>query len=508
MIEVSSALTCQLIGLDPTNPSGGKCLGVDPKTNKIGFVENGGGAVRVMGNLMGMLYTPPIHSGDYINYLAQNFGITKHAYAQINGVGFSGLNPVLGVWTAFRNIVYLLFVLVFVVIGIAIMLRVKIDPRTVMTIQNQIPKLIIGILMVTFSFAIAGFLIDVMYVFIYLFYGIFSSIPGSSLQALSPVALQGKTAVGAMSGLSDLGAFGFAYNIAGPVSSIFAHLINLNQDFIRNVTPLGALGDIIGGFSGTTSIFDFAVDFISVSAAFQFASQAASTAHIGIGPISIDGSAAAGAAAFFATYGFVETSLRNILPFAIPFLVVLIAVIVSLFRLWLALLLAYINILIDVALAPLWIVAGILPGGEKIGFQTWLRDMVANLAVFPVTLAMLMLGKIFVDGFGVTQTTQFVPPFIGNPGSQHMIGSLIGVGIIFSTPDVLKMTKAAFKAPKIDFSSVGRAVSAGTGVTGVPGKMAQFGYTWQYAKQVPGLNRIRQTVGRLRGGKAAGGEDS
>ena len=36
-----------------------------------------------------------------------------------------------------------------------------------MTIQNQIPKIIISLILVTFSFAIAGFLIDLMWVSIY-----------------------------------------------------------------------------------------------------------------------------------------------------------------------------------------------------------------------------------------------------------------------------------------------------------------------------------------------------
>ncbi|MFI5205964.1 MAG: hypothetical protein ACHQVK_03410, partial [Candidatus Paceibacterales bacterium] len=169
MIETMAALTCQLAGVDPTNP-GQECLGVDQKTGKIGFVKNGGGAIGLMGSAITMLYTPPVNTGEYFHSIASNFGITKHAYAQTAplGTGFQGLQPLLGLWTAFRNIVYLLFVVAFVIIGFAIMLRVKIDPRTVMTIQNQIPKIIVGILFVTFSFAISGFLIDIMYTSIYL----------------------------------------------------------------------------------------------------------------------------------------------------------------------------------------------------------------------------------------------------------------------------------------------------------------------------------------------------
>ena len=42
------------------------------------------------------------------------------------------------------------FVLVFVIVGVAIMLRVKIDPRTVMTIQNQIQNLLLEFFLLLF----------------------------------------------------------------------------------------------------------------------------------------------------------------------------------------------------------------------------------------------------------------------------------------------------------------------------------------------------------------------
>ena len=107
MIEVMSSLTCQLAGVDPVNPTQ-KCLGI--ANGKIGPVDSTGGAVGVMGNLIAMTFTPPLHTGDYVRYLAGNFGITKPAYAQ--GIGFQGLSPLINIWTAFRNIAYLLFILI------------------------------------------------------------------------------------------------------------------------------------------------------------------------------------------------------------------------------------------------------------------------------------------------------------------------------------------------------------------------------------------------------------
>src|SRR3989344_6266299 len=208
MIEVMSALTCQLAGVDPINPQQG-CLGIDSKSGKIGFLPSAvsgkanGGAIGFMGNMIATLYTPPLHTSDYFQNLAQNFGISKKTYAQNTGAGFQGLTPLIGVWSAFRNIVYLFLVIVFVVIGLAIMLRVKIDPLTVMTIQNQIPKVIIGVLLVTFSFAIAGFLIDMMWVSIYLIYGIISGIPGVNLGVFNPSNIQGQSALRVAGYISD-----------------------------------------------------------------------------------------------------------------------------------------------------------------------------------------------------------------------------------------------------------------------------------------------------------------
>ncbi|MGI0060058.1 MAG: hypothetical protein ACREBJ_09850, partial [Nitrosotalea sp.] len=70
MIDVVSALMCQLTGIDPTN-SQQSCLGVNPQTGKIGMVPNQqqlsqndantpqiGGALGVMTNYVSELYTP------------------------------------------------------------------------------------------------------------------------------------------------------------------------------------------------------------------------------------------------------------------------------------------------------------------------------------------------------------------------------------------------------------------------------------------------------------------
>ncbi|MCL5019811.1 MAG: hypothetical protein M1426_05005 [Patescibacteria group bacterium] len=417
MIEVISAMTCQLAGVDPTNPSA-KCLGVDQKTGKIGFVENGGGAIGVMGNLISMTLTPPIRTSDFIAYMSNSFGFTKPTYAAGKS-GIDSLNPIVGVWSASRNIVYLLFVLVFVIIGIAIMFRVKIDPRTVMTVQNQIPKLIIGILLVTFSFAIAGLLIDIMWVAVYLFINV--------LIGADPKIVDGTATAG---------------RITSNLNNTTLNFVNSNDVFKG-----GLLGVAAGGAGSVAQL---------IVSLFTGSGSATTTAG---NPI-VDLITNPVGTLLGAVMGWLLGFIGGILAFFI----ILIAILWSMFKLWFALLEAYIMILVGVIFAPFWIVTGLIPGGQSVGFGAWMREMLGNLAAFPTAIAMFLIGRILIDAFGTSYSPgQFVPPLLGNPqgNANSPFAALIALGLIFVTPHIVKTTKAAFKSPKIDLGPIGQAVGVG-----------------------------------------------
>lgn len=486
MIEVMSALTCQLVGVDPTNPHQA-CLGVDQKSGKIGFVENGGGAVGVMGNMISMLYTPPVHTADYFRNLASNFGFTKHAYAQNSKTGFDSLSPLLPIWTAFRNIVYLIFVIVFVVIGLAVMFRIKIDPRTVMSIQNQIPKIIIGLLVITFSFAIAGFLVDFMWILIYLVYGVISGIPSIDVANLNPAIIQGQTALGVGGAIGGIRGIG---GVAGISNGVAANIVNIISSFLAFNDPKSFMSittDIISGvIGGITALIVSGQNW--QLAGFTIPTGPAAGIVIGAG---------AGVTA--------KETLVNFIPYAIAFLIVFIAILFALFRLWFTLIMAYISILLDVALAPLWIIAGLIPG-SSISFTGWLRDLGANLLAFPTTIAMFLLGKVMMQAFGTTQTGgQFVPPLIGNPAATNAIGSLIGLGFILLTPNVVNMVKAALKAPKTDVGSIGKAIGVATGApSGIFNRVGQIGLSLSGARNLPLVGRLPGIKAR-EGAQGAGG---
>ena len=447
LLEIAAAASCQIAGFDPMNPSG-KCLGVDPATGKIGFVENGGGLIGITGQMIAATFDIPVSGSQYVRYLAGNFGIAKKTYAgntgdpglsqdqqnsdptiddvSGNGVGFSGLSKIMKLWIVFRNVVFMFFVLIFVLIGLGIMFRIKIDPRTVMTIQNQIPKIIIALVLVTFSFAIAGFLIDMMYVLLFLIFNIFSSANLVDVTSFSPNSIQGGNPLSAM---GFLGGTGIAKDASIGIGSIIASLFSL-----------GTSGRIIAGFIGMV-IGGLAGSIIPVGG-------------------TIVGGVVGGIAGGFLGGG--VDKVLGILGGLIAFIVIAAAILIALFRLWFQLLKTYIFILINIVFSPFWIAGGLIPG-STLNFGAWVRDIIANLSAFPVTLLMFLLGKVFIEEFGRGGYGTFVPPFIGNPGNPKNFAAIIGLGIILLTPNVVQIVRAALKTPEGKLSAgIGQSIGAGT----------------------------------------------
>ena len=123
--------------------------------------------------ISGMYSRPPASSITYIADVLHSAKIIPPAYAQ--GLGFAAMDPILPLWKTFRNVAYMFFVIIFVIMGFLIMFRSKVG-QTAITAQQAIPKIIISLLMVTFSYAIGGFLIDLMYLSMVLIMGIFDTV--------------------------------------------------------------------------------------------------------------------------------------------------------------------------------------------------------------------------------------------------------------------------------------------------------------------------------------------
>lgn len=178
-----------------------------------------------------MFNNKPASSTEYIAYVSNNLKrnkIIENTYAADGGYGFQALSPVLPIWKAFRNIAYMLFAIAFVMYGVMIMFRIRIDSKTAANITLAIPKLVTTLLLITFSYAIVGLLVDITTV----------------LMSLSIDVLR----VGEIITGFDNGAIQWASG-QGRVGLVGSLIINSITGFL--VTPIVVLNIVLGGILGT-----------------------------------------------------------------------------------------------------------------------------------------------------------------------------------------------------------------------------------------------------------------
>lgn len=426
LIELSAALICQLAGIDVINPDKG-CLTIDPTTQKLGYDPAGapkgqiGGLIGLSGSMIGSLYQPPVTTGAYIGYLRENFGIQK-TYAQ-DEQGYTFLHALQSIWVQMRNIAYLILVIIFLIIGLTIMLRIKIDPRTVMSIQNQLPKIIVGIVLITFSYAIVGLMIDFMWATTYFGINALASTEATGVDSARLVATQ--------------------------------KLLDNPILYVNNILTAGDNGT--GGIAGlSTDVGGTFGDVLSSLLLGLFGLDASETSCHSWNPLSWGGCIVEGIKGFL-----------YYLIAIIGFLVVGFAILIALIRTWLSLLRALVYVVVYTILGPLIIVAGLVPG-SSFGFGRWIRTILANLTIFPVTVMLFLLAKIFAESGMLNDKAiaNFIPPLVVNPSSIDHFGALIAFGLIMLAPELQGYVNSIYKAKS---AGVAEKVGAGLGAGMKPG---------------------------------------
>lgn len=337
------------------------------------------------------------------------------AYAQGTGFGFQSISAVLPIWRAFRNITYLVFVLVFVLYGFMIMFRVKINPQTTANIQSILPKIAIVLLTITFSYAIVGLMIDLTYV-----------VTGVAWSVLTQAKIIGDYS-GAFGGEIPAIHDGFAklvsgqqIGLAGPFLAMMAHLIS---------------GDLVG----------------RILAAFMPSILAVILTTLGGG--------------------------------LIIGLILLFAILITLFRMAWMLLKAYVNLILSTILAPFLLLPGVMPGNNA--FSDWFRGVAAELSIFVATTIGLLFSFYFI-GIGAvsipltavplfsvgpldtSQSNMLIPPPLSGGSGGILSGTteghlaLLGIGLFFIIPGFADKIRKAFKAPVLDFGTdINKALSFG-----------------------------------------------
>lgn len=346
-----------------------------------------GGILGSTNELIASTFAPPASGIEYIASIKDSF-LGKPAYAQ--GVGFAGLQPILPLWRGFRNIVYILSSIIFMAIGIMIILRVKISPQAIVTIQNAIPGLITTLILVTFSYAIAGLVIDASYL----------------IQAL-----------------------------------VVAILFNVNGTaFTQNLVK----PDIIGSIAGLVGIKSYDYSVLSNANIWQFWSLTQlllprTMILILAGLVGV-------------LIGVIATPIAGAIGGVIVILVFYVLTFVWLLKFFLGLIKAYVTIIFKIIISPLEIGLGAFPG-SKAGFSSWINDLIANIAIFPISLIFMVLANMIVQGTA-GQGVIWTPTLLDGGGFIQGLtwpsGGLVSVAIAFST--LMLLSKLPELIPQLVFS--------------------------------------------------------
>ncbi|MFH1896036.1 MAG: hypothetical protein ABH814_00985 [bacterium] len=94
---------------------------------------------------------------------------------------------VLKLWKQSRNVAYFFFIVVMIVGGFMIMFNRQIEPRTAVTVQYLLPRVVLGLLGVTFSYAIVSFGVQMAHVLQFLGYALIENMVPDLLTGGSPL---------------------------------------------------------------------------------------------------------------------------------------------------------------------------------------------------------------------------------------------------------------------------------------------------------------------------------
>lgn len=418
-------------------------------------------AIGSITNVMGWMYkNPPADFTYYARDFLANAGLATPAHAQ--GIGFTGLAPLLPLWKVARNLSYTVLVLVMVAIGFMIVFRMKIDPKTVISVQAALPKIIITLILITFSYAIAGFLIDMMYVAMAVVIWMIShGIDENSL-----------------------------YN-----SQLFTDP-NLISNFLN-----GNIGTLFG------SVFQGGL----WPAFFGNAFGGSWTALIG----EIGAALTGAVTAVVISAGVWQLAGVGSLLFAA---IIFLGLLFTFIRIFLLLLNSYIQVLLSVILGPILLLQEAIPG--KSAFSGWVKNLMANLVVFPTTVAIILLSWLFADTAltGNLWGPPFLAPLAGGSGNINIgnwsipqpggtvipvkpgnpLAIFLGFGVMFLAPTLIASVKKLFSPKPALPITAGTAFSPLTGAVGTGmGAASQF----YYMQQIAHVGAFSKILGFLGGNK-------
>lgn len=397
MCSMTENLLVAAIGTDSTTPFANAV-----QTDSLSYATRVGMYGIVNNAMVAMLDAQP--TADVYQHLAQEWvpgyedSAANSVYAQESGYDFILNLGVAPIWEGLRNIAYLAFIVVLVASGFMIMIRKKIGGQVTMTVFNTIPEVIISLILATFSFAIAGFILNI----------------GSILSGVIP-GLLGLTA----------------------------------SEVVVIDGPLSLIGSFFSGGSSTGSLSGT------------------------LGTVIISG-LIAGVSAMIASGGTAVLILPAVIAIA-SFLVALIGlaiifiVAMASFRVFATVLMAYMSIIMDTLLAPIYMVISALPGKASIRGD-WMRKLFKSTLVFPIVTLLIHVGLFIVkNDLDLTFPKGLTGGDLGTSVAPAGV-----IGLILTRSIVLYLFFLAAEAPKIIDDWI--EVKGGKGIAGALQSAAKNGF--------------------------------
>lgn len=399
------------------------------------------------------LENPPASGVQTVYMALQHTGFVPNTYAAM-GIGYAALTPFRQIWTLCRNLVFLFMVIIIIAIGFMIMFRTKINAQTVVSLENSLPKIALTLIFITFSFAIAGFMIDLMYVSLFFLAGIFTQ-PDLDKKDL----LQNTNNI--MSQLmygKNGGPFGFMFDGAA-IANVASGFYQFIPGQVRTI-----LDQIVGAFG-----YNIVLKGVSKVAPAVFGAAipvgAANPGVVKTASSTLGASKTLGGL-LKTLYGFMpwvktatgsgtpfvgiitgvllllgEGMLAGVLaPFVTSlaiFLVLMASLLLVYFRIIFMLIKEYIQVLVQVMFAPVFIASEIIPGQK--GFSTWLKNLFIHLLTFPILFLVLLVSKTIISA-PVERSPLWQPPFIWGFDAEAF-KYIVGAAFLFMAPEFVNMFK-------------------------------------------------------------------
>lgn len=374
----------------------------------------------LMAKLIALPYSNPPASGVYWAYSGlQNSGFIPITFAA-EGLGFSALRPFMTIWKVFRDISYMLLVLILIGIGFMIMFRMKLNPQTVISVESALPKIVISLLLITFSFPIAGFMIDLMYVIIL----ITIAVLGNRGNFFNITEFQNKYVNPGFGTLVDsLFPLGFLPTVWKLANSIVALLPFIINQILRLV--LGIVGSVLFVKWLEIPVFKLLESISELGGSIPIGESAAAIIEILVKII-------VGIILGLIGFGFGYISLSIII-----FILVMFTFIFMMFRIFFLLFSTYIRVFLMIIFSPLFMLFEAIPGRNVFGY--WFKTLFVELLTFPIVIILFVVTYLIINIIPLNGNL-WRPPFLSQLDPESFT-ILLAIGILFLIPDLVKIVR-------------------------------------------------------------------